>query len=70
METGYKAFRSDVLKTIPIRAQRFGIEPEITAKIAKRGCRVYEVPINIVAGPTRKGKKLVGKMAWRRSILL
>lgn len=46
IETCYKAFRADILKTIPIRSNRFGIEPEITAKIAKRGCIVYEVPIS------------------------
>jgi len=58
METGYKAFRSDVLKTIPIRAHRFGIEPEITAKIAKRGCRVYEVPISYRGRSYAEGKKI------------
>ncbi len=46
METCYKAFRADVLKTIPLRSNRFGIEPEITAKIAKRNCTVFEVPIS------------------------
>ena len=46
METGYKAFKCDILKTIPIRSNRFGFEPEITAKISKRGCRIYEVGIS------------------------
>jgi glycosyltransferase involved in cell wall biosynthesis len=58
METGYKAFRSEVLKTVPLRSKRFGIEPEITAKIAKRGCIVYEVPINYRGRSYMEGKKI------------
>jgi glycosyltransferase involved in cell wall biosynthesis len=46
METCYKAFRANVLKEIVINENRFGFEPEITAKIAKRSFRVYEVPIS------------------------
>ena len=46
IETCYKLFRTSVLKSIPIRSDRFGLEPEITAKIARRGLRVYEVPIS------------------------
>ena len=45
METCFKAIRTDVLKTITLRSDRFGIEPEITAKLFKAGARVYEVPI-------------------------
>jgi len=58
METCYKAFRADVLKTIPLRSNRFGIEPEITAKIAKRRCNVYEVPINYRGRTYDEGKKI------------
>ena len=58
METCYKAFRADILKTIPIRSNRFGIEPEITAKIAKRGCIVYEVPISYRGRSYTEGKKI------------
>lgn len=58
METCYKAFRSDVLKTIPIRSNRFGIEPELTAKVAKRGCAVYEVPISYRGRTYVEGKKI------------
>jgi 2-polyprenyl-3-methyl-5-hydroxy-6-metoxy-1,4-benzoquinol methylase len=58
METCYKAFRSDILRTIPIRSNRFGIEPEITAKIAKRNCRVYEVPISYRGRSYNEGKKI------------
>ncbi len=58
METCYKAFRADVLKTIPIRSKRFGIEPEITAKIAKRSCRIFEVPISYYGRGYSEGKKI------------
>ncbi len=61
METCYKAFRADVLRTIPIRSQRFGIEPEITAKVAKRNCTVYEVPIAYHGRSYLEGKKIT----WR-----
>ncbi len=58
METCYKAFRADILRTIPIRSNRFGIEPEITAKIAKRNCRVYEVPVSYRGRSYSEGKKI------------
>ena len=64
METCYKAFRSDILRTIPLRSTRFGIEPEITAKIAKRSCVVYEVPINYHGRTYAEGKKIT----WRDGI--
>jgi len=58
METGYKAFRLHVMKTIPLRSRRFGIEPEITAKVAKRKLRVYEVPIAYRGRTYAEGKKI------------
>ena len=61
METCYKAFRLPVLKTIPLQSNRFGIEPEITAKIAKRKLRVYEVPISYHARTYAEGKKIKWK---------
>ena len=61
METCYKVFRADVLRTIPLRSKRFGLEPEITAKVAKRDCVVYEVPINYHGRTYREGKKI----GWR-----
>ncbi len=64
METGYKAFRADVIKTIPIRSRRFGIEPELTAKIAKRRCVVYEVPISYHGRSYAEGKKI----GWRDGV--
>jgi glycosyltransferase involved in cell wall biosynthesis len=58
METGYKAFRTEVLKAIPLRSDRFGFEPEITAKVAKLGCRIYEVPIDYHGRTYAEGKKI------------
>lgn len=58
METGYKVFRSEVLKGIRIESDRFGFEPEITAKIAKMGCRIYEIPISYWGRDYTEGKKI------------
>ena len=61
METCYKAFRLQSVKTIPLRSNRFGIEPEITAKIAKRKLRFHEVPISYHARTYAEGKKIKWK---------
>ena len=58
METCYKAFRLQVAKTIPIRSNDFGIEPELTAKFAKRKLRIYEVPISYHGRTYAEGKKI------------
>ena len=58
METCYKAFRCELLKSIPLRSNRFGFEPEITAKIAQRKCRVYEVGISYAGRTYEEGKKI------------
>lgn len=58
METGYKVFRKDVIKGINLKASRFDFEPEITAKIIKRGHKIYEVPINFVGRKFEEGKKI------------
>jgi glycosyltransferase involved in cell wall biosynthesis len=58
METCYKAFRREVLKDLTIRQNRFGVEPEITAKIARRGYRITEVPIHYHARGYDEGKKI------------
>lgn len=58
METCYKAFRADVIKGIKLRENRFGFEPEVTAKIARMGCRVYEVPISYHGRDYSQGKKI------------
>jgi len=61
METGYKAFRSEILKKIEIKSNRFGFEPEITAKVAKMGCRIYEIPISYWGRDYTEGKKISWK---------
>jgi glycosyltransferase involved in cell wall biosynthesis len=61
METGYKVFRTEVIKGMPLKSNRFGFEPEFTAKIAKRGCRIYEVPISYSGRDYSEGKKIT----WR-----
>lgn len=58
METGYKAFRTSLIKSIQIEEQRFGIEPEIIAKLAHRGCRIYEVGISYSGRTYAEGKKI------------
>ena len=61
METCFKAVRADVLKGMKLESDRFGIEPEITAKLFKRGARVYEVPITYEGRDYSEGKKI----SWR-----
>jgi glycosyltransferase involved in cell wall biosynthesis len=58
METCYKAFRADVLKGIAIEEDRFGIEPELTAKVARMNLRIYEVPISYQGRTYAEGKKI------------
>jgi glycosyltransferase involved in cell wall biosynthesis len=61
METCYKCFRAEVVRDIPLHARRFEFEPEITAKILKRGYRIYEVPISYSGREFEEGKKIT----WR-----
>ena len=61
MEDGYKVFRADVLKGISLESKRFGFEPEITVKLAKKGCRFYEVPIAYHGRTYQEGKKITWK---------
>jgi len=61
METCYKAFRGEILREISLRSERFGIEPEFTAKVARRGYRVYEIPISYHGRDYAAGKKIT----WR-----
>jgi glycosyltransferase involved in cell wall biosynthesis len=58
METGYKAFRRELIQAIVIEEDRFGFEPEITAKVAKRKCRIYEVGISYHGRTYAEGKKV------------
>lgn len=61
METGYKVFRREVFKHISIESNRFGFEPEITSKVAKKGFRIYEVPISYSGRGYQEGKKITWK---------
>jgi len=65
METCYKAFRSNVIKNITIEENRFGFEPEVTAKIAKAKCRIYEVGISYHGRTYAEGKKISWKDGFR-----
>ena len=58
METGYKAFRTEVLKGITLESNRFGFEPEITAKVAKKRVRIYETSISYAGRTYEEGKKI------------
>jgi glycosyltransferase involved in cell wall biosynthesis len=61
METCYKVFRREVLNGIELKSNRFGFEPEITAKVAKHNWRVYEVPITYAGRTYEEGKKITWK---------
>jgi len=65
METGYKAFRMDVIRSLDLRENGFGIEPEITGKICKRGLRVYELPISYFGRTHDEGKKITWRDGFR-----
>jgi len=65
METCYKIFRREILQSIPIEEDRFGFEPEITVKIAKRHLRVYEVGISYWGRTYEEGKKIGWKDGYR-----
>jgi glycosyltransferase involved in cell wall biosynthesis len=64
MEVGYKVFKAEVLKDLTIRSNRFGVEPELTAKVAKKRCRIYEVPVSYHGRDYAHGKKIT----WRDGI--
>jgi glycosyltransferase involved in cell wall biosynthesis len=64
METCYKMVRTELLKSIPIRSNDFSMEPEITAKLAKRGAVIYEVPIRYAGRTYREGKKISARHGW------
>ena len=80
METCYKVFRLEILRSISLEEKRFGFEPEITAKIARTGCRIFEVGISYTGRTYSEGKKInwkdgvralwcIGKYStWRRKI--
>lgn len=64
METCYKAFRTEVIQAIPLREDRFGFEPEVTAKVARLGLRIWEVPIHYHGRSYAEGKKI----GWRDGV--
>jgi glycosyltransferase involved in cell wall biosynthesis len=65
MEVGYKAFRGDLVRSIPLVSDDFRFEPEITAKVLRRGARLYEVPISYYGRTYAEGKKIT----WRDGVL-
>jgi glycosyltransferase involved in cell wall biosynthesis len=70
METCYKAFRREIIQSIKIKENRFGFEPEITAKVAKMNCRIYEVGISYYGRTYKEGKKIGWKDGIRAIICL
>jgi glycosyltransferase involved in cell wall biosynthesis len=64
MEVGYKVFRRDVLRRLTLKSNRFGFEPEVTVKVARLHCRIYEVPIRYYGRTYEEGKKIT----WRDGV--
>jgi glycosyltransferase involved in cell wall biosynthesis len=64
METGYKMVRADLMRSLPLTARRFGLEPELTARLAQAHARIYEVPISYAGRTYAEGKKI----SWRDGI--
>ncbi len=65
MEVCYKVFRKEIIKDIRIQSNRFDFEPEITAKVAKKRCRIYEVPISYAGRDYEEGKKI----GWKDGVV-
>ena len=65
METCYKAFRREIIQSIEIEENRFGFEPEVTAKVARRGCRIFEVGISYYGRTYAEGKKIGARDGFR-----
>jgi len=70
METGYKAFRTEVLRSLDLREDDFAIEPEITAKVCKRDLRVYELPISYYGRTYAEGKKITWRDGFKAMFVL
>jgi len=64
METCYKAVKTDILKQLRLKSDRFGFEPEITCKLARKGCRIYETNISYSGRDYSEGKKI----GWRDGV--
>jgi glycosyltransferase involved in cell wall biosynthesis len=65
MEVGYKVFKREILQAITLREKRFGIEVELTAKVARKRCRIYEVPISYHGRDYAEGKKITWRDGFR-----
>jgi hypothetical protein len=65
METGYKAFRAEVLRSLDLRENGFGIEPELTGNVCKRKLRIYELPISYYGRTYEEGKKITWRDGFR-----
>ena len=65
MECGYKVFKTEIIKNINLKEKRFGFEPEVTAKISKVNCRIYEVGISYYGRSYQEGKKIGWKDGFR-----
>jgi len=65
METGYKAFRAEIITELDLHEDDFAIEPEITAKICKQKLRIYEVPISYYGRSYEEGKKITWRDGFR-----
>jgi hypothetical protein len=65
METCYKMMRRDLLQSLPLSAHRFGIEPELTARLAQAGARIYEMPIDYHGRTYAEGKKI----GWKDGVV-
>jgi len=70
METGYKAFRTDVLRSLDLREDDFAIEPEMTAKVCKQNLRVYELPISYYGRTYAEGKKITWRDGFKAMFVL
>jgi glycosyltransferase involved in cell wall biosynthesis len=70
METGYKAFRTEVLRSLDLREDDFAIEPEITAKVCKRDLRVYQLPISYYGRTYDEGKKITWRDGFKAVFVL
>ena len=70
IETCHKVFRREIIQSITIEENRFGFEPEVTAKIARRGCRIYEVGISYHGRTYKEGKKIGWKDGVRAIVCI
>jgi hypothetical protein len=70
IETGYKAFRTEILRSLDLRENTFAIEPELTARVCERKLRIYELPISYYGRSYAEGKKITWKDRFRAAWVL